>query len=197
MSSKFKDLTVYKSLRPQMKTGDALLWKGNTTIGTIIRWFSKDFDHASIIYNEFRNEEERRFILEAVNKGIVLEMISKRLQEYDGEVYWLQIEDKYKPWRTELGSFALGQVGKDYDFESVIKNIFGRVSINMKKLFCSEYLYLAWRWVWCTYNSIQYENKSAGMLFNDRNLKVFNFLKAPRPAGILKMGVYKHPVRIF
>ena len=200
------NLDKYLSVRDMIDTGDGLLWKGNSVLGRAIRIWSPSYNHASIVFNEFKQEVNdegmitptwtRKHILEALDNGIVLRQISKRLEEYDGEAYWLPVKDQYKTWREGVGSWALDQVGTKYDYGSIIKNMFGRASLSLNLLFCSEYLYGAWRWEAIRRILGTNDREEILSLWKSKDFEIFGFSKAPRPAGILKMPIWEKPVQI-
>jgi len=173
MSDKLK---MYIQVRHVMRTGDCLLWQSNSIIGWLIRKFSKaNTNHASLIIslNEYGNLKDRRFLLEALGSGIVLRLLSRRLMNFSGKVWWLPLKDKYNGNRDRIGEWSLMQVGIPYDYKSVFKQMIGRVSADVKEFFCSEFCFIGW---------IESGIKLKG--------------KAPRPGDIPKLGIFKKAIRI-
>jgi len=135
----------YAINRDQMKTGDLLLWRSNSLLGSAIRFFSKGtVNHASILIrlSEYEGLERRVFTSEALEHGIVLNLMSKRMEEYDGDVWWYQLKPEWNTERTKIGERAFQYLGVAYDYGSLFKNAICRVSAEASKLFCSEYYYI-------------------------------------------------------
>ena len=166
---------VYRNL---MQTGDLLLWRSHTVIGWLIRLFSKaTVNHASLVlrldlYEEFR---DRRFILEALEPGIVLRLLSERLSNYKGEVYWYPLLECYDEHRPRIRNWSLVQVGTPYDYGSLFQQIVQRVPTNPSRFFCSEYCFMAY--------------EAAGLPVISE--------KAPRPGDMPGLGIFRTPVRVW
>ena len=180
-----QNLDRYLTVRPQMKSCDCLLWESNSILGWAIRLISKKYNHAALILNEFEDLTNHKYILEALEHGIVLSQIGRRLEHYNGKVYWLKAKPEYDYLRKDAAIWAIQQVGVPYDYGSLFKNLFSRVSADASKLFCSEFVYIAWKYAYL---------KNGG---ESDNGKVFNLGKAPVPADMPKMGIWEDPVRIF
>jgi hypothetical protein len=171
-------LDIYLEHRGEMQTGDLLLWKSRSIIGALIRFFSRgDFNHAGLVLKleEFANLKDRRWTLEAMESGIVLHLLSRRLQAYDGEIWWYPLKDMFDYCRDDIGSWSIEKVGTPYDYGSLFKNALGRVSADAKSFFCSEYAFMAYR---------------------DNGIPV-DFDKAPRPADMPLLDIFGPPVKLF
>lgn len=170
------DLSKYRLLRPGMHTGDLLTYRTEGVISSLIHLWSPD-NHAGLILDlpEYEGSEEcRKWTLEAVASGPRVAYLSRLLEKVHGEVYWHALRPEYNSARQAIGCFALEQAGvTKYDIPSLFKNIFGRVSADLNKLFCSEYVFLAW--------------KHAGIVTGDI---------APRPSELADLGVTYPPVLI-
>lgn len=128
---------IYDLYKDQMETGDVILWSSKSLLGAGIRFFSKaDVNHASLVVRIRQYEQDQRYIAEAVERGVVLARLSKRLTEYDGTVWWLPLAAPRN--EQEIGTRALFYQGVEYDYGSFIKQAVARVSINARRLFCSE-----------------------------------------------------------
>lgn len=158
-----------------MRTGDCLLYRSKTLLGWVIRLFSPTFNHAGLVvrFDQYQGQECRLWTLEALEHGVVLNYLSRRLGECDAEVWWYPLKDKYNSKRDLVGEFALVQSGQPYDYDSLFKNILGRVSVNARELFCSELAFMSWRY--------------AGIVKGDT---------APRPGDIPGLGIFKEKVQI-
>jgi len=133
----------YKNARCFMQTGDLLSWRSDTLLGAGIRLFTRGHvNHSSIVADINEYGKSRKFCLEALEGGIELHCISRRLKNFKGKVYWHKLRNEYKDYRTEIGTAAFSRIGIDYDYGSLFRQLVGRVSLNAKKLFCSEFVYL-------------------------------------------------------
>ena len=80
--------------------------------------------------------------MEALSQGIELNLISDRLKEYKGTVYWYQLKDEYNQFRDDISSICLLAEGRTdeirYDYADVIRNAWSKVSVDVRKnSFCS------------------------------------------------------------
>jgi len=173
-----KDLGYYKLIRNKVKSGDMLEFRSNGFTGRAIRFFSKqNVNHTALAvaldeYMDYR--EPHKFLLEADAPGIVLKLISKELTGYGGQVWWTPLKAKYDALRGDIARWSMLQIGTKYDTKSLFKNILGRVNADAKKLFCSEFYFLAL--------------KEVGILHGK---------KAPRPGEFQKYGVHEPAVKIY
>jgi hypothetical protein len=129
-----------------MATGDILQWHSNSLIGSGIRARKGgDVNHTGLIIRlaEYEGLERRRFTLEALEDGVVLNLLSRRLETFDGQVYLHRLRPEHDGRRTEIGIRALSMVGIPYDYPAIIKECFGNARVNMDKLFCSEFAWIA------------------------------------------------------
>jgi hypothetical protein len=173
MSEKLKN---YFAIRPFINSGDCILWKGRGLISRLIRLWS-EYSHASLVLKleEFEGLKNRRFLLEALPSGIELRLLSERLKDYKGEAYWMQLDlTSRDEKRKNIVEWALKQVGKKYDFGSLLKNAISRVNADGRKYFCSEFVYMAYKYV--------------GLVGEE---------KAPRPGDIVKWEELFSPVSPF
>ncbi|HUU39867.1 MAG TPA: YiiX/YebB-like N1pC/P60 family cysteine hydrolase [Desulfatiglandales bacterium] len=173
-------LAKYNRFKAQMKSGDCLLWQSRSIIGWLIRKFtSAKVNHAGLVIRppEYGHFKDRRFTVEALEQGIQLRLLSERLREFKGRVWWYPLRDEYEECRDKIAEWALEQEGTPYDYHSLFANIAGRVSADTKRFFCSEFCFMGW--------------KEAG-------IPVFRCIKqAPRPGDIPKFRIFKTPILIF
>jgi hypothetical protein len=151
--AEINDLTAYKEIRPLMKTGDRLEFASYSFVGNMIRLVTrKKVNHTAAILNiKYPGMEERRMVIEALEHGIEMMILSERLARFDGEVYFTPVTSGSftalgKPeikTRTEIGCWLLKGLGVPYDYDSLFRNLFGVVSQNARKFFCSEYYQMA------------------------------------------------------
>lgn len=142
------DLSAYLKVKDQMDTGDLIQWKSNSLIGALIRWKTNaNVNHSGLVLRlqEYEGLKGRRFTTESLEHGVVLNLLSRRLEAFDGEVWWLPLKDEYaRAMRQAVGERALEMIGKPYDYGSIVRQIFGRVSADARALFCSEHCFLAY-----------------------------------------------------
>lgn len=166
------DLTTYNSVKANMLTGDLLMWSGDRIVSRMIRWRTlSEFSHASLVIRlaEYEGSEGRRFVTEAMSDGIVLNVLSARLANYNGRVWWYPLDDdRVNIKRINVGECALSLIGTPYDYQSILRLCLKRVSTEINKLFCSEYCAVCY---------------GLGG-------------EAPTPADMPKLGIFKSPVRL-
>lgn len=142
------DIGNYALLRDEMRTGDLLQWHSKSLIGKLIRWRTgSKVNHSSLVlrFSEYDSDTPRRFTMEALEHGVVLNLLSRRLEAHDGEVWWYPLKSGISLLnRKIIGERALSMVGIPYDFSSIVKQIIGKVSTDARKLFCSEMCYMAY-----------------------------------------------------
>jgi len=137
-------LTLYESIRPTIRTGDAILWQSNSIVGKIIQTFCHSpYNHVALVMRATQDGEERMLILEALENGIVPNSLSYRLSDQKGHAWLFPLHPDFDQIRPRMGSWAWKKVGTKYDFKGLFKNILGRVSSDARRMFCSEYWWLA------------------------------------------------------
>ena len=129
-------LTEYLKYREKIRTGDAILWKGKGIISWLIRRWSK-YSHASLVIrlHKYKDFVNRVFMVEALSHGLKLTLLSKRIKDYDGEVFWLPVKMD-EGQRVKTIRYALVECAETdgYDYEGLFKNVFGRVSQDADKV---------------------------------------------------------------
>jgi len=141
------DLGQYLVYRPLMNNGDLLEFSTRSIVGKIIRYVTKkDVNHTAILWcvDQFKNIKDRKFIIEALNAGIELNLISARLKDYKGSAYWYSLKPEWDSYRNEVASICLLAEGRTdelrYDYLSLVKQIYTKVSVDVEKhSFCSEF----------------------------------------------------------
>jgi hypothetical protein len=136
-----RDLSQYDNLRPLIKTGDLVEFASNGLIGKgIMAVTGKNVSHSSIVIRLPYEGSPRRYIIEAVADGLSFHLLSDVLQKYDGRVIWYGLRPEYDCKRDGIGEWLFNELsqGKSYDFSGVIAQLFGRVSMDGRRWFCSE-----------------------------------------------------------
>lgn len=201
------NLERYLPHRAYMQTMDCLQWRTNGIVGSIIRWKTGGYyNHTGAVVNfKFIDGDVRRWTLEAVGKGLMVNFLSTVLSAHDGEAWWYPLKSAFDTHRNAAAVWLMERAGSGYDYTSLIKNLAGAVSADAKALFCSEALFLAWHFravqSWAhELEHLRYkvddEHKRA--LFMDVGMHQYyekhypqDRPKAPTPANVLEvLGLY-------
>jgi hypothetical protein len=171
-----RNLELYYLNRHRMGTGDIIEFRSNTLVGWGIRKFTGySVNHTALVIRLGQYDPNRVFVLEALEHGVVLNLLSRRLAAFDGRAWWLGLKPEYGFHRMDIGRIALGHVGVKYDFGSILRQLVARVSVDARAFFCSEYAYLPLL--------------EAGLPVRRET--------APWPGEMLDLGVYLRPRRVF
>jgi len=163
---------LYYRHRENMKTGDLIEIRSHSLIGCAIRKVTgKYVNHTALVIRLSRYDQDRVFILEALEHGIVLNLLARRLAELAGRAFWLPLKPEWDDNRAAIGRAGLNYVGIGYDFSGVLRQMFARVSADARRLFCSEYAYLALL--------------AAGLPVKRK--------KSPQPGDMYSLGVFDRP----
>lgn len=168
-------ITQYQKISSLIRSGDVILWKGTGLIAWTIRKFSGDFSHASLVLrlDEFQGLTDRRWVLEATRIGVFPNLLSNAIKLH-GKPFLYPLKNEFSDKRDILVSWGLSHVGTGYDFWGVFRNIFGYVSANLRRMWCSEFVQL------------DYENAKIREKEN----------KGSRPGDIAQWICFKEPVQI-
>jgi hypothetical protein len=135
------DLSRYNIIRDLMRSGDVIQWRSDSLLGEAIRLRKGgDINHTSIVIRlqEYEGLERRVFTLEALEHGVVLNLLRRRLESFDGQAYLLRLREQFDPQRQAIGERALSCVGIPYDYPGILQECFGNAKMDLKRLFCSE-----------------------------------------------------------
>lgn len=138
-----RDLSQYDGLRNVIKTGDLIEFASNGFIGrTIMAVTHKGVSHSALVIRLPYEGSPRRYIIEAVRTGVEFQLLSDVLQHYDGTVIWYGLKKEYDDKREGIGEWAFQELSqhKAYDFGGVVAQLWGRVSLDARKYFCSEWI---------------------------------------------------------
>lgn len=171
------DLHEYDRYRGLIDSGDMLEFCASTFLGGAIRLFTgKNVNHTAFVIsldNYLGMSEHHKFILEANADGIELGLLSRVLENFDGKVYLSRLKPEYNHLRLEMARWAVMQTGIGYDYGSLFKNMVSKVSADARKMFCSEFYYLAL--------------KHVGIVKGN---------KSPRPGEFGPFNLHEPPIRI-
>jgi len=120
---------IYKDARKKIKSGDLLVWSGNSIFGKIIKLFTRSkYTHVGIAWKIGR----RILIIESVEGyGVRIFPASKNLPFY-------VIHTDVK-WTKELESIALSRVGHQYSWTGCVLGFFGINPPKDKRWQCAEF----------------------------------------------------------
>lgn len=138
----------YDLVRPQIRNGDVLMFKGKYRSSFLIKWLTKSsYSHAGIAvwWNE------RLMIMEAVMSGVRVAPLSRNVYQHKGNVEWFSCKKEISEEdRLKMIIFAQEELGKSYArWKAVlfgVKVLFKRDlsekdELRMEnKLFCSQYV---------------------------------------------------------
>ncbi len=164
-------LSLYDRVKDELRTGDLIQWGAHDLLGAIIQGVThSDVSHSSLVIRltEYEGLERRRFTTEALRHGVVLNLLSRRLENHSGAAWWYPLKDEWNDKRQAIGERALSFVGIPYDFKSIAKFLFTRVSADARAIFCSELAFISWGFTGT----------------------------APAPGDIPGLGIFKDAVRI-
>ena len=143
-----RDLSQYDNLRPLIKTGDLVEFESNGVIGrSIMAVTRKNVSHSALVVRLPYNNSPRRYIIEAIKTGVEFQLLSTVLQHYNGRVIWYGLKKEYDCNRDGIGEWAFAELSqhKHYDFGGVVAQLWGRVSLDSRKYFCSEIIDAAYQ----------------------------------------------------
>lgn len=167
----------YLEIRDKMKTGDCLLFSSYSPIAMGIKFFtSSPWSHAALIIRlgEYEGEERHRYYIEATSPTVKLTRLTAKMMDYTGVIAWLPLPEEMDARRVLMGCMMLQLVDKRYDYKSVFKQMFKKVSQDADSFFCSELCGYIW-----------------GIVCEDNT--------APTPADIPGLSIFKgiEPVIIY
>jgi hypothetical protein len=141
------DLAKYNAVKDQMKTGDLLSWHSDSLIGWAIRAKTGSvYNHSSLVIRlaEYEGLERRRFTHEALEHGVVLNLLSRRLESFAGECWWFPLKDEWAKIRQVIGERALSYTGIPYDYQAIADQLVTNVQADAAQMFCSEMCFMAY-----------------------------------------------------
>jgi len=136
-----RDLSQYDAFRPFIETGDLIEFSSNGIIGkSIMAVTGRNVSHSSLVVRLPYNNSPRRYIIEAIRTGVEFQLLSDVLQHYNGSVVWYHLKKEYDPKRESIGEWAFCELAKHkkYDFGGVVAQLWGKVSLDSRKYYCSE-----------------------------------------------------------
>jgi len=153
------DLSLYLAVRDQIRTADLFQWHSNSLLGFAIRWKTqKDRPHYEVEHDinvnhsslascliEQESQELRRYTTEALEKGIIPNFLSVRLENFNGSVWWYPLKDELNDQRAEMAKREFASRGIPYDYRAIVKLMVGiQPKIDNRNLYCNEACCVAW-----------------------------------------------------
>lgn len=168
---------TYIQLREDIRSGDCILWQGKGFVSWLIQKWT-DYSHASIVvrFQEAAGLGERVYMVEALAGGLTFTLLSERVKHSKGRVFLFQPHCLWESSQQMIRHDVLGALarGVKYDYKGLFANLFGRVSNNASRYFCSEFVWVKWG--------------KGGVLGNgnltDAGAAALKRNKAPRPGDI-------------
>lgn len=139
----------YHEIRKDIETGDVLGFGGRGAASIVIKTVLRtNVSHVGMVMRSVSNTGERlNQIIESTTldnySGVVVNRLSNRLREYDGDVWWLPLKKEFreKAKGKEAYQWMKKQKGKPYDTRQAIGSGLDFLINNKEdfsKLFCSE-----------------------------------------------------------
>lgn len=188
-------IELYDKFRGLIKSGDLIEWRSNTAIGFAIRAVTKQrVNHTSGAiwlqpveksYNHKQSCAPRLYVKEAIGRGFVATYLSHEISKFKGEVWWSALKREYENKRVDIVEEANRLEGIPYDYSSLLRNLWKRVKLGTRTVYCSE----AW----------QIALIRAGLLphFFSPTGEVEDAGCGLRPGEFGATGLFKPPIRIF
>lgn len=138
-------MAKYDDLRPGLRTGDCILFKGNSPLSRAIR-LKSEYSHAALVVL-LKDEAlcDRVGIVEAQPEGLVFRWLGERLKAYDGQAYLFR--PRIAPEQQQVvKAFAMDQLGlgKAYDYSGLLGNLLHRVGQEKDSYICSGFVWECW-----------------------------------------------------
>jgi hypothetical protein len=138
------DISQYELLRDRFTTGDCIEYRGTDIIGVDIRVKTGEgVNHSELVVVMVSpyTGVQRNYTHGALGNGTVPEYLSNTLAKYNGVAYWYPLKDEYKQFIHDIEKRAFDFLGRDYDYEGIVKNLLGHTAVQTEgRLFCSEYV---------------------------------------------------------
>lgn len=148
---------TYADVRDDFLPGDLLACSGKGRVSGVIKRFTRSqVSHVGIVrHTKILTDDKDRYFNEVIEStsldgflGVVVSRISKRLESYEGTVWWLPLDDAARERFNErlFFDFLYQQEGKPYDTPGAIRaglDWLDSIGLTLaredfSKLFCSE-----------------------------------------------------------
>jgi uncharacterized protein YycO len=145
------DLSFYATIRHKIGTGDIFECCGNYPVSRMIRFVTGySTNHTGILIRFSEYDADRVYTTEALDGGFMPWPFSKRIAEYDGQIYWHRLKPEYDRFRAGAARWTIRNWGKPYDHRAMLSNwrkIFRKLpeEIDDTMLYCSEAVFMAFK----------------------------------------------------
>ena len=139
----------YHEIRKNIQDGDVIAFGGKGAVSNLIKLFTRsNVSHVALIMKSVLNTGERlNQIIESTlldnYSGVVVNRLSNRLKDYDGEAWWLPLKQSIRDkaiWENAY-SWLKKQKRKAYDTKQAIGSgldLLWNNEEDFNKFFCSE-----------------------------------------------------------
>lgn len=131
---------MQKDKDPYILTGDLIEFAPKNLPGRLIRRKTGEpVSHSSIAVRMFVSGElSDAYVWESDSAGLHPALLSSRIAETDGEVYWYPLHKDLRAFSNLFFAGAKTMSGRRYDWTGVARNLFGPVPIGDGAVYCSE-----------------------------------------------------------
>ena len=139
----------YAEFRSQLHTFDRLEWRSESALGWAIRLFTRQpVNHTGMVIRFAEYDGCGKDVVcttEALKNGFDVNRLSRRLKAQKGYCLVYRLKPAYHGLRAALGATALTLEGTPYDFPSLARSAIRYVPTDLKRLFCSEGIFVVGR----------------------------------------------------
>jgi len=138
---------TYLQIRETIRNGDCILWQSRGIVPWIIQRFTA-YSHASLCVRfDAPGMTDRVYMVEALSGGLKFTLLSERIAGMRGRAYLFQPSCLWgvNQERIRADTMTALSMGIKYDYKGLFGNLFGRVSEDAKRYFCSELVWAKWR----------------------------------------------------
>jgi len=138
---------------------------------------------------------DRKLIIEAAEGEVNVRALSSSIHAHNGRAFWYPLREELRYFRAGMDIICWNKIGTKYDFGGVVANVLGNVSIDLRKLFCSELAQLALQII--PYELISEIIRNRRKEWKDFPvLKLFYAKKALRPNQLVQLPFFKPRIEI-
>lgn len=139
-------MSAYQDLRGRILPGDLTAWRGSGPVSGIIAAKipngAPDVTHvAGVVHGP--PQCPRRIIVEAHDGEVNVRILSARLKDYSGSVWWYPLREEFAPFRDSISRAYWELLGVPYDYRGLLRNAVCYVDQDQRALFCSELVCIA------------------------------------------------------
>jgi len=141
---------AYIDFRYLIKPGDLISFSDHPSIiSRLISWRTNSkHTHSAMVIGKAEATGDRLLIVESLNCGPTINYLSDRIAKYKGHIWWVPLREEITPeQRQKAANWVWDKLCTQtgYDYHSIWKQLFSKVSIDAAQLFCSEMVQMAWQ----------------------------------------------------